>query len=112
MENIIGKKFHLKKELNDNNQLREFSIVDSEIIEDKLIVYTSDCESYLFDDLQISPFQVIEDLKKDEDFVSLIQSYINQNCDMKSLIDRKENIRKKTKTFKIFGWTITLSKSK
>ena len=116
MENLIGKRFYKPQELTGSGVLKEHIISDFEIIEDKLIVYTINSKSFLFEDLEISPYQLIDELLESPDYKSYIRSMFNQKTNSDKMlvfldeINKKNN--KKSKSFKIFGWTITLSKSK
>jgi hypothetical protein len=116
MENLIGKRFYKPQELTGSGVLKEHIIYDFEIIEYKLIVYTINSKSFLFEDLEISPYQLIDELLESPDYKSYINSRFNQktNSDkMLVFLEEKNNKKtKKNKSFKIFGWTITLSKSK
>jgi hypothetical protein len=116
MENLIGKRFYKLKELEYSGVLKEYAICDYEVIDDKIIVYTTNSKSFLLDDLKISPYQLIDDLVVDSNYKSYIRSMFNQNTNydkMSVLLEKKDNQNKKiVKTFKIFGWTITFSKSK
>lgn len=118
---MIGFEVKIKK-------TKEIKIVSEiENIEGVDIFYMSDSSSYVSDEFVICKDYVVEDTKKlnDTDLASLMNTKRNRDaffkiCDRilegekkreenKNILNKK---KKKTKTIKIFGWTITFTKSK
>ena len=118
MENLIGKKFVKVGSIKSTSCSQEYVVSDFEIIAGECIIYTSDGKSFRLDDLELSNSDELIELKayvleiiNDRGLQNEFAKKFNPNCDMKRLI-KKYCETPKSKSFKIFGWTITLSKSK
>jgi hypothetical protein len=103
---MIGKKI-FNKTTNE-----EFEVSFVEDIANATIVYTTDGRSFSINDVSITPWQsIIDEFGEDEVRNALRQAFkpIPQD-EFDRLINKKK--LEKVKTFKIFGWTFSISKSK
>jgi len=120
MENLIGKKFVKVNYSKESSFHQEYLICDYEIIAGECIVYTSDGKSFRLDDLKLINSDDLQEFKlhvleiiNDKSIQNEFKKKFNPNSNVKILIERLYQKPKLIiKTFKIFGWTITLSKSK
>jgi hypothetical protein len=115
MENIIGKKYVKIDYESRYPSFNEVTICDSELIAGKEIVYTTDGRSFCSDDLQLSDLddlkKIIMEMTQDISLKGAFNKKFNKDFDLNHFFHLK-SIQPKTKTFKIFGWTIAFSKSK
>jgi hypothetical protein len=115
MENLIGKKYVKVDPCSSNLSFQEFTIFEVESIAGKQIVYTTDGKSFCLDDLEVSDLddlkQFVLNMVDDKSLQEAFNKKFNKNFDINFFL--RENCKSvKSKSFKIFGWTITLSKSK
>ena len=116
MENLIGKKYIKVSQ--------EVLIINAvEIIDGKQIVFSTDGKSYYLDELILSDMDVspseMDDLKEylmflteDEGLQKAFNSKFNKDFNLDYMMGMIEGESRKMKSFKIFGWRITFSKSK
>jgi hypothetical protein len=96
------------------------TVIESEYVSDVKILYMTDGTSYSESETRIAePVDVLKDFLKNNPEVvkkcvdSIYQEEIEKmDMEWNDTLDEILNKKTKTRTFKIFGWTITLSKSK
>lgn len=101
---MIGKQVYHKE------TLEEFEVDFVENIEGTTIVYTNNNKSFSIEDICITPFQNLIDEYGKTELIHLLNSQFKPMTD-----EEFENLLKSKsypKVFKIFGWTITFTKSK
>jgi hypothetical protein len=101
---MIGKQVYHKE------TLEEFEVVFVENIGDTTIVYTNNNKSFSIEDICVTPFQNLIDKYGKTELINFLNSQFKPMTDgeFENLLESKSY----PKTFKIFGWTITFSKSK
>lgn len=101
---MIGKQVYHKE------TLEEFEVDFVENIEGTTIVYTTNNKSFSIEDICITPFQKLIDEYGKTELIHILNSQFKPMTD-----EEFENLFKcksYPKVFKIFGWTITFTKSK
>jgi hypothetical protein len=96
------------------------TVIESELISDVKILYMSDGTSYSESETRIAEsVDVLKDFLKNNPEVvkkctdSIYQEEIERmDREWNNSLDEILNRETKTRTFKVFGWTITFSKSK
>lgn len=101
---MIGKQVYHKE------TLEEFEVDFVEIIEDTTIVYTTDNKSFNIDELTITPYQSLVDEYGSDNLKKFFRTQFKPIPH--KVLEKLINGKTKTKTFKIFGWAITFTKSK